>query len=240
MDGEADTAGLAVVSSAPCARLEPAVPDARPTRHALPRLIALLGTFALLLQAWLLLRTTLAAGGGVGRAAFMYLGYFTLLTNGLCTAVAIARSGFGRWPGWLRSDWLLTSATCSILVVALVYEAILRALWQPQGAQWLADLLLHTIMPLLMLVWWWRAGPYRGLAWGHWPWLLGWPVLYLVYVFARGALSGDYPYPFIDARTIGWAQTLANAGLIALLFGVLGALAIGINRRRLQHVARAA
>jgi hypothetical protein len=36
----------------------------------------------------------------------------------------------------------------------LVYVTILRPLWAPQGAQWLADVLLHYGMPLGYLGFW--------------------------------------------------------------------------------------
>ena len=37
---------------------------------------------------------------------------------------------------------------------------------------------------------------------------LAYPGVYLVYILARGAVSGLYPYPFVDVNVLGYAGVL--------------------------------
>ena len=58
--------------------------------------------------------------------------------------------------------------------------------------------------------------PARVLCWRDVPWLLLYPLVYLVYVFARGEMVGLYPYPFIDVLVLGYGAALLNSiGLFA-------------------------
>jgi hypothetical protein len=60
-------------------------------------------------------------------------------------------------------------------------------------------------------------------------WLL-YPVAYLTYTLMRGAAMGGYPYPFLDVATIGYGRTLVNAVALLVVFLVMSALAIGIDK----------
>jgi len=47
---------------------------------------------------------------------------------------------------------VITAITVYITIVGLVYNVILRFLWKPEGLQFIVDELLHTVIPLLLLV----------------------------------------------------------------------------------------
>ena len=105
----------------------------------------------------------------------------------------------------------------AIVLVGIGYHLLLRHVWNPQGAQWLADVLLHYAVPAAALAWWLAFPPRAGIApraplrW------LAWPIGYAGYALARGALTGFYPYPFIDVPALGLPRVLANmAGLCAV------------------------
>ena len=192
---------------------------------------------------FLLLSIHTAAGGkGYGFALVQYVGFFTILTNGLCAVVFTAHAWHGGqgalWRG-LRSAWFATSAACSIVVVGAVYFLVLRHLWQPQGAQWAADAMLHYLVPVLFAGFWWRAVPAGSLHWGQLPHMLAYPAVYLVYVFVRGAILGLYPYPFIDVTALGYGMALRNATGLFLLFAGLSATAIFVKRQRIGRGAAA-
>jgi hypothetical protein len=57
------------------------------------------------------------------------------------------------------------------------------------------------------------------------------PLLYLLYALLRGALSGIYPYPFLDATRIGWTRVTLNAGAIAAAFILVSFLLVAFDRR---------
>ena len=46
----------------------------------------------------------------------------------------------------------------------------------------------------------------------------------------RGALSGSYPYPFIDVNTLGYLRVAVNASLLLVGFLGLMGLFIAVNR----------
>jgi len=195
---------------------------------------ALLGWAALALQ--LVLSIGLAASGGrpVAWGVFMYLGYFTILTNllvALALTAAATPSQAGLWRFFRRSG-VASATAANITVVGLVYFFVLRHIWSPQGLLWLADMLLHYAMPLLFLAYWWIAVPARGLRWGD---ILSWwiyPLGYLVYALVRGAVAGVYPYPFIDVGALGYGRTAINAAGVTLGFSLVAALLVAIGRSK--------
>ncbi|EQD70492.1 conserved hypothetical protein, membrane [mine drainage metagenome] len=148
--------------------------------------LALLAWFALILQWLILLQVRRAAGlslsGGVGN----FFSYFTVLTNLL---VALTLSLPLVWPA-SRAGHLLSAAdfrtgvAANIALVGLTYSLLLRALWQPQGAQWLADTLLHDAVPLLYLLLWAWVVPRAVLGWSS---ALRWTLYPLAYLAVRAA-----------------------------------------------------
>ena len=184
--------------------------------------LAILACAALLLQLFLTLRLSLANGNGLARGLWVYLAYFTVLTN-LLVAV-IATRGARSADGGLDLPWRGCAVT-AIALVGLGYHLLLRNVWNPQGAQWLADVLLHYAVPLAALSWW-LALPPRGRIDAAAPlrWLL-WPAAYSAYALVRGSMTGFYPYPFIDVASLGMARVLLNAAGLMLAF-VLAAYAL--------------
>ena len=197
---------------------------------------ALVGWVALGLQLWLTVTLVLSQGRGLGMALVIYFGFFTILSNLLATLVLSAwRVGPG-FPGhgWLTRPVSLTTAASAITIVGLVYFFILRHTWQPEGAQFVADALLHYVMPVLMVVFWACAAPALTITWGSAPWLLFYlliyPLAYLVYVFARGELVSLYPYPFIDVLTIGYPAALRSSMGLLVAYALVAGLYIWLKR----------
>ena len=192
---------------------------------------ALTGWAALLLQLWLTVATVLAQGRGWPMGMVIYFGYFTILSNLLVALVLSAWciSSGSPGQGWLTRPVTLTIAASAITIVGLVYFLILRHTWKPEGLQFVADATLHYVMPVLMVLFWACAVPARALRWAHAPWLLLYPLAYLVYVFARGEVFGLYPYEFIDVLKTGYPAALRNSvGLIAA-YAVVAGLFVGVK-----------
>ena len=101
-------------------------------------------------------------------------------------------------------------------------EVVLLAdLWAPQGLAWWADQGLHTGTPITMLLWWLAfadkdIGPCDVPKW------LIWPLAYAAYAVARGTITGFWPYPFLNAETLGLPHLALNIAALAALFGILG------------------
>lgn len=192
---------------------------------------ASVGWAALGLQLWLTVTLVLSQGHGWGMALVIYFGFFTILSNLLATLVLSAwRVGPGFvGHGWLTRPVTITTAASAMTIVGLVYFFILRHSWQPEGAQFVADAMLHYVMPVLMAVFWAWAVPARAMPWASAPWLLMYPLAYLVYVFARGELVSLYPYPFIDVLTIGYPAAMRNSVGLMVAYALVAGLYAGLK-----------
>lgn len=186
---------------------------------------------ALLLQFVLMQRQAMHVG-----AVWMtlrFFSYFTILSNLLvavvCGAVALApRSAPGRWCA--RSS-VRGAALLYILVTFTVYHLILAAHWSPQGAAWLANELLHTVVPTLYALGWLWIVPARGLHWRHLGAWLVVPVLYFAWAMMLGHVLHVYPYPFLNLTHLGLEPLLRNAMLLLVVFMVFGAILVVLDRR---------
>ncbi|MEJ7688640.1 MAG: Pr6Pr family membrane protein [Variovorax sp.] len=193
---------------------------------------AALGWGALALQLALSIQLSLGNGRTVLWGVFMYLGFFTILTNLLaaCALTAAARSRGGRLWRFFREPGVASAIAASITIVGLVYFFVLRHVWAPEGLLWLADVLLHYAMPTLFLAYWWIAVPARGLRWrGILRWWI-YPLGYLIYAMVRGAAAGVYPYPFIDVGALGYGRTAVNAVGVLAGFSLVAALLVAVGR----------
>jgi hypothetical protein len=155
------------------------------------------------------------------------LGYFTITTNLLVAVVLTGVAAKARFA----TPWLLGATLLNILLVGVVYGLLLQGLKELTGGSQLANVLLHRVTPALTSLFW-LVFVRKGTLNRHAPllWAL-YPLGYLVYALVRGSFEGRYPYPFIDAARIGWAQTLTNSALIALGFVVAGEVLVWLDRR---------
>lgn len=194
-------------------------------------IVSVLSCCALLLQLALLLRTGVAQST-VAQALSTYFSYFTILTN-LFVAIVSTAGTLGRQhaiAARLYSPQLVGCATTAIILVGLTYHALLRELWAPQGAQWVADILLHSVVPITAVLHWLL---YRRRSWLTW-WAPGlwclYPVAYFIYIMTRGALLRSYPYPFLDVTALGYALALRNAAGLLIAFLIVGLAVFAVGR----------
>ena len=182
-------------------------------------LIGGLGVLALLAQVALNLDQR---GWGLGQTLWGLAGFFTILTNALMAATMLTIAATGRR---LSFGWM-TMVTMSMIAVGVVYHLLLAHLFHFTGLNWWTDQAFHTILPAFML-WFWLMETTRHNPRGGQPlWWLIWPAGYAVYAMMRGAVTGWYPYPFLDIGQLGLGAVAVNmAGLVAG-FAVLG---FGLN-----------
>lgn len=192
--------------------------------------IVILGWFALIAQFYLILLNRTAP---VAETIVRYFSFFTILTNllvALCFSFLLLNPKSTAGTFFSRNS-TLAAVTVYILVVGLVYNLILRFLWQPRGLQLVVDELLHTVIPLLCIIFWWNNQRAKKLQWKNIFVFLIYPLLYILFVLVRGISSGFYPYPFIDVNAIGLNKVLINSGLLALCFVVVSAVFIAVDRK---------
>lgn len=204
-----------------------------PTLRRVALVLAVVGWAALAVQLVLSVQNQMQLGHSAAFGVFMYVGYYTILTNLFCTIIATAfcrpREPQSRWAIW-REPWVVTAAAVSIVMVGLIFHVLLRDQYHPTGIAAVTNLIHHYIVPAAFAAFWWRIVPRRSLIWGDVWRVFAYPAAYLVYVLMRGEVSGVYPYFFIDVRTLGYAGALLNASAISVLFIGAGLAFIAAKR----------
>jgi hypothetical protein len=120
-------------------------------------------------------------------------------------------------------------AVTAMILVGIVYAQLLRASWNPQGLQKLADIALHDVQPVLVALFWlWR--PHGRLGLRDAAAALALPLAFCLYALARGAAEGWYPYPFLDVARIGAGAVARNCAGIAIGFLAMALLLLGLDR----------
>lgn len=196
--------------------------------------VALVAWCAVLLQLVLVLMGTviLVEEDPPGPAARVYrfLAYFTIQSNLLValTSTALARRPALDAPGWRVAR---LAGLVGITVTGLVHFVLLRPLLDLEGVDWLADKLLHVVVPVLAVVVWAWSGPRPRVVAREAAYALGWPVAWLVWTLAVGRVDGWVPYPFLDADEEGWGAVGTACVGITILFLLLFALYAWLDRR---------
>ncbi|NQX40792.1 hypothetical protein SAMN05421820_104197 [Pedobacter steynii] len=185
--------------------------------------------FAVILQLYLSILNSVES---VSETIIRFFSFYTILTNilvALCFTVLLLKPNSRRGIFFSRPG-VLTATTINITVVGLLYNILLRQTWSPEGAQRVADELLHVVVPLLFILYWYLFAPKSGLGWKSvFPWFL-YPLVYAIFVLSRGALSGFYPYPFIDVNTLGYHNVLLNCLGLFIGFFLLSQLFIAVTK----------
>ncbi|PVZ13929.1 MULTISPECIES: Pr6Pr family membrane protein [unclassified Pseudomonas] len=203
--------------------------------------VAVVGWFALALQLYLVLAMRYEVQASLLGGLVNFFSYFTVLSNTLAAAAftaaasvpATATARFFQRPG------VVGGITCSLLLVGIAYSLLLRSLWQPQGWQWLVNELLHDVMPLLCLGFWWWAVPRGHLRGWHLPLWALYPVAYFGFTLLRGQVIGTWPYPFLDVGALGYPRVLLNALMILAGFLGIGAMLWAVDRHSCSGVPSA-
>jgi hypothetical protein len=156
--------------------------------------------------------------------------YFTIQSNLLVavTAVQLARDPLrdGRWWRPVRA-----AAVVGITVTGLVHFTLLRPLLDLDGASWAADKLLHMVVPVLAVAGWLLAGPRPRAPWRDALTALVWPIAWLVWTLVVGAVSGWYPYPFLDVGAKGPGPVAVTCVGVTVLFLALAGVLSWLDRR---------
>lgn len=186
------------------------------------------GTIAVLAVAALVTQVVLVVmgdDGGLAARLVRLFSYFTVLSNVLVAVVAglLARARPVPPAAHLAS-------VLSIAVTGVIHYVVLRPITDPQGIDLVVDSVFHVVVPVLHVAGWAVLGPH-----GRWSVrallvALLYPTVYLAWTVLRGAVVGEYPYPFVDVVALGYAGALRNAVAVTAVFAVLGALLLAADR----------
>lgn len=193
-------------------------------------LLSVIAWFTLIFQFYLHITSGVASKGEL---VTRFFSYFTIDSNIL---VAICSTCVLLFPktsvgSFVAKTSVKTAITIYILVVALIYNTVLRFLWELQGWSILLNELLHVVVPFMFLLYWIYFVPKYELKWNNiWAWLI-FPLTYTVFVLVRGSQVDFYPYPFLNITKLGLEKVLINCVAITLLFLLLFAAFIFLGKR---------
>jgi len=158
------------------------------------------------------------------------LSFFTIQSNIIVTVVAVTlvvrpdRDG----PRWRIAR--LAALVC-ITVTGIVYVTVLRGLVELTPAGRVADIGLHYLTPLLVVIGWLLFGPRPRIGVRVIVVTMLYPVLWLAYTLIRGELTDEYPYPFVDVAAKGYGVVALNCVLVTALFLAVAALYLWLDSR---------
>jgi hypothetical protein len=163
--------------------------------------------------------------------------FFTILSNILVAVffTAILAQPKGKFSFFLNPI-NQSAIAVYIFVVGFVYNLILRFLWQPQGIQRIVDEMLHTIIPIYYILYWYFKINTKSILWKNSiNWLI-YPIVYLIVIMIRGKFSNYYLYPFVNVTTLGINKVLLNVIVLTLFFGVVAMTFIAIAKFKNKRI----
>lgn len=197
-------------------------------KRNLALIFAIIAWFAVIMQFYLMLE---GRTNPVGESVIRFFSYFTILTNTLVACYFLSQAFISEADSLWHQPGTLTAITVYIIVVGLVYQIVLRPIWDPQGLARLVDELLHSVNPILVLVFWWYYEEKSKVEWSQVPYWLLYPFFYLVYILLRGHFSGFYPYPFVNVTELGFPMVALNSLVLFVVFLSLSAGLVLLGRK---------
>jgi len=168
----------------------------------------------LVLQFWLMAKYP--SSRGIGQTIIRFLSFFTIQTNILIAAYLLlpALAPMSRISQLLSRPSQRTAVMSYSALVAIIYFLVLRNVGHDYGLERLADWILHYVTPGMFLFDWVAWVPKGRVPWSVVARYLIYPALYAAWTLLYGAITGWYPYPFVNATKLGYAQLAGN--LVAL------------------------
>lgn len=196
--------------------------------------LSILCWFTVILQLILIIVNRQAS---VFETIIRFFTFFTILTNILVAMVFTAN--------WLQPKNSFqffnkpntqVAIAVYIFVVGFVYNTILRFIWQPKGWDKVADELLHLVIPIVYILFWYFKFSKKEInSKSVFGWLL-FPIIYIVIVMIRGYFSGYYPYPFLHVGNLGVEKVIYNSILMTLFFVVVSVVFYQINNHKVSKI----
>lgn len=191
--------------------------------------LAILGWSGLAIQLDLILLARWTSGASVLNEVGQLLRLFLSPAPGCCGVDLrnTRRESAGR--RFFLQPKVRSGICVSIIVVGGAYS-LLRNLWQPEGLQWLANELLHDVMPVLYALYWWWCVPKGALRIRHIGLWVLYPIVYFGYILLRGRALRSTRIRLSMSVQLGYALTIMNASGILAGFIAVAVIVVGLDR----------
>ena len=198
---------------------------------------ALISWFAIIAQFYLLIENRITS---IPETTIRFFSYFTILTNILVALYFTTNllNKNSKIKLFFQKPGILTAIAVYIAIVGLIYQIVLRHLWEPKGFQMIVDELLHTLIPIEFIIYWLLFEDKKILRWRDILYWLIYPLLYIIYILIRGSFSDFYPYPFINVTELGYKKVAINLFGLLLLFSIFSVFFIGIAKLLAKKASR--
>ena len=164
-----------------------------------------------------------------------YFAYFTIQSMLMCVVV-LAVGGHLAWRT-PRDTRLFTVVRVSVLsyavIACVVYNVLLRDLPSTPGYVWPVwpNEVLHVWAPILLVLDWILVSGRPALRLRAALWALLYPLAWLAFTMVRGAVTGWWPYPFLDpSGTNGVTGVIVYVVGIALIIWLIAFLGLLLAR----------
>lgn len=163
-----------------------------------------------------------------------FFSYFTILSNMLAAAALTAplAAPSSAFAAWAERSGPRASVATYLTITAVVYHTMLAWQWHPQGLRLVSDTLLHTVTPAAYLIDLALRGGQGQARWIAAAKAMSYPALYGVWTLIHGALSGWYPYPFMNVAKRGYPAVLLTMIEMSLAFALVAVVFIALSRVR--------
>ncbi len=200
-------------------------------------LTALTVFLGMIIQLWVSAHLTGTQFTTVGARIFNVFCYFTVQSNLIvgvtCLLLALRLNRASTVFRVFRLAGLI-----GITVTFVVFHVALAHLQDLKGSAAAADMILHTIDPILALVGWLGFGPRAHVSARIALLSVLFPVAWMCLALIRGPLVDFYAYPFADPRSLGYPRVLVNGVLVGLLFIGSALVALAVDRLIRHFTAR--
>ncbi len=193
-------------------------------------LVGAMGLMAVAVQYWLV--TQGEGGATFSTSSVHFFSFFTILTNLLAAVAMLAPvvAPDSRLGSFLDRPSVRTAIVGYIVIVGTVYYALLRNLDKATGLHLYLEYVLHYVMPPLFVLDWLLFVPKGEIGWRNGVDSLAYPLTYLGWTLAHGAVAAWYPYPFVDVLKLGYGRVLLNVAGLVLAFLALELMLVAIDR----------
>jgi hypothetical protein len=163
-----------------------------------------------------------------------FFSYFTILSNTLA-AIALAAplvAPASRLAAWSERAGPRVAIATYLAITAVVYHTMLAHTWDPRGLRLAATTLNHTITPAAFLIDLALRGGQGEARWIAALKSMAFPALFGAWTLAHGALSGFYPYPFMDVAKRGYPAVLVTIIQMGVAFALVCLIFVALLRVR--------
>ena len=161
-------------------------------------------------------------------AMFHFFSFYTNWTNILLVLIYLAI-----FRGWASLNSAATSVTglSSIIMVMIVYHFLLSATHFPEGINIITNVVKHYMAPVIFTAVWFTSKHTGTLNWRDLYKFILFPLAFLVFTYLKAAVTGEYPYDFLNLSLNGVEGVAPIIGAIVVLILSLGSLAIFYNNK---------